>query len=82
MPGQTVKGRVYFTHNGRRQGAVMDDVNGGMWPVVHLQKKVQSKVYCRTDLPLSAKISIVLVSNCSLLRSICILSTKRGPLSQ
>ena len=39
VPGQSVKGRVYFTHNGRRQLGVMDDVSGGMWPVVHLQKK-------------------------------------------
>ncbi len=40
LPGQTVKGIVYFTHNGRRLAPTLDDVAGGMWPVVHIQKKV------------------------------------------
>ena len=40
LPGQTMKGLVYFTHNGRRLVATLDDVAGGMWPVVHIQRKV------------------------------------------
>ncbi|XP_055995500.1 probable E3 ubiquitin-protein ligase HECTD4 isoform X2 [Ostrea edulis] len=39
VQGQTPKGRVYFTYNGRRLNAYMDDVSGGMYPVVHIQKK-------------------------------------------
>ena len=42
--GQTVKGVVYFTHNGRKLPATIDDVAGGMWPVVHIQKKVTVKI--------------------------------------
>ncbi|XP_066272380.1 LOW QUALITY PROTEIN: probable E3 ubiquitin-protein ligase HECTD4 [Branchiostoma lanceolatum] len=37
--GEQVKGRVYFTYNGQRLPAVLDDVSGGMWPVIHIQKK-------------------------------------------
>lgn len=44
VQGQTPRGRVYFTYNGRRLNAYMDDVSGGMFPVVHIQKKV-----CRTN---------------------------------
>ena len=40
MPRQQVKGLVYFTHKGRRLPSVIDDVAGGMWPVLHIQKKV------------------------------------------
>ena len=40
VQGQTPRGRVYFTYNGRRLNAYMDDVSGGMFPVVHIQKKV------------------------------------------
>ena len=40
LPGQQVKGQVYFTYNGERLAATLDDVSGGMWPVVHIQKKV------------------------------------------
>ena len=40
LPGQPVKGVVYFSHKGRRLPCVIDDVAGGMWPVVHIQKKV------------------------------------------
>ncbi|KAJ8312853.1 hypothetical protein KUTeg_010226 [Tegillarca granosa] len=39
VQGQTPKGRVYFTYNGRRLSAYMDDVSGCMYPVVHIQKK-------------------------------------------
>ena len=38
--GETPKGKVYFTYNGRRLGAYIDDVSGAMYPVVHIQKKV------------------------------------------
>ncbi|XP_013380029.1 probable E3 ubiquitin-protein ligase HECTD4 isoform X2 [Lingula anatina] len=39
LPGQQVKGQVFFTFNGRRLPATMDDVSSGMWPVVHIQKR-------------------------------------------
>uniref|UniRef100_K7F6L4 HECT domain E3 ubiquitin protein ligase 4 n=1 Tax=Pelodiscus sinensis TaxID=13735 RepID=K7F6L4_PELSI len=38
-PGQPGKGRVYFTYCGQRLGPYLEDVSGGMWPVVHIQKK-------------------------------------------
>uniref|UniRef100_A0A3B4BE60 HECT domain-containing protein n=1 Tax=Periophthalmus magnuspinnatus TaxID=409849 RepID=A0A3B4BE60_9GOBI len=38
-PGQAPKGRVYFTYCGQRLGPMLDDVAGGMWPLVHIQKK-------------------------------------------
>ncbi|XP_078523549.1 putative E3 ubiquitin-protein ligase HECTD4 isoform X2 [Lissotriton helveticus] len=38
-PGQPSKGRVYFTYCGQRLGPYLEDVAGGMWPVVHIQKK-------------------------------------------
>jgi len=34
------KGSVYFTHNGQRLPGCLNDVRAGLWPVVHLQKKV------------------------------------------
>ncbi len=40
VPGQPVRGVVYFTFNGKRLAATLEDVAGGMWPVVHIQKKV------------------------------------------
>jgi E3 ubiquitin-protein ligase HECTD4 len=40
LPGQQVRGQVYFTYNGERLAATLDDVSGGLWPVVHIQKKV------------------------------------------
>lgn len=39
-PGQAPKGRVYFTYCGQRLGPILEDVAGGMWPLVHIQKKV------------------------------------------
>lgn len=39
-PGQAPKGRVYFTYCGQRLHPVLEDVAGGMWPLVHIQKKV------------------------------------------
>lgn len=39
-PGQPPKGRVYFTYCGQRLAPYLEDVAGGMWPVVHIQKKV------------------------------------------
>ncbi|XP_056360665.1 probable E3 ubiquitin-protein ligase HECTD4 isoform X5 [Oenanthe melanoleuca] len=38
-PGQPAKGRVYFTYCGQRLVPYLEDVSGGMWPVVHIQKK-------------------------------------------
>ncbi|XP_049722943.1 probable E3 ubiquitin-protein ligase HECTD4 isoform X3 [Elephas maximus indicus] len=38
-PGQPAKGRVYFTYCGHRLSPYLEDVSGGMWPVVHIQKK-------------------------------------------
>ena len=38
--GETPKGKVYFTYNGRKLTAYIDDVSGAMYPVVHIQKKV------------------------------------------
>ncbi|PIO29272.1 hypothetical protein AB205_0167670, partial [Aquarana catesbeiana] len=38
-PGQPAKGRVYFTYCGQRLAPFLEDVSGGMWPVVHIQKK-------------------------------------------
>uniref|UniRef100_A0A673KN78 HECT domain E3 ubiquitin protein ligase 4 n=1 Tax=Sinocyclocheilus rhinocerous TaxID=307959 RepID=A0A673KN78_9TELE len=38
-PGQPPKGRVYFTYCGQRLAPYLEDVAGGMWPVVHIQKK-------------------------------------------
>ncbi|XP_026795565.1 probable E3 ubiquitin-protein ligase HECTD4 isoform X2 [Pangasianodon hypophthalmus] len=38
-PGQAPKGRVYFTYCGQRLSPYLEDVAGGMWPVVHIQKK-------------------------------------------
>lgn len=39
-PGQVSKGRVYFTYCGHRLSPFLEDVAGGMWPLVHIQKKV------------------------------------------
>ena len=43
--GQQAKGRVFLTYNGRRLSATLDGVAGGMWPVVHVQKKVSVNYY-------------------------------------
>ncbi|KAK3804042.1 hypothetical protein RRG08_062412 [Elysia crispata] len=37
--GQTPKGQVYFTYNGQRLNASLDNVSGALYPVVHIQKK-------------------------------------------
>ncbi|XP_041436316.1 probable E3 ubiquitin-protein ligase HECTD4 isoform X3 [Xenopus laevis] len=50
-PGQPAKGRVYFTYCGKRLTPFLEDVSGGMWPVVHIQKKntkVRANFGCRT----------------------------------
>ncbi|XP_059510969.1 probable E3 ubiquitin-protein ligase HECTD4 isoform X1 [Stegostoma tigrinum] len=49
-PGQPSKGRVYFTYCGQRLNPFLEDVSGGMWPVVHIQKKntkVRANFGCR-----------------------------------
>ncbi|TSW08319.1 putative E3 ubiquitin-protein ligase HECTD4 [Bagarius yarrelli] len=38
-PGQASKGRVFFTYCGQRLSPYLEDVAGGMWPLVHIQKK-------------------------------------------
>uniref|UniRef100_T1J2Q6 HECT domain-containing protein n=1 Tax=Strigamia maritima TaxID=126957 RepID=T1J2Q6_STRMM len=40
FPSQQVKGTVFFTHNGQRLPSLLDDVSGGLYPVVHIQKKL------------------------------------------
>ncbi|ESO97623.1 hypothetical protein LOTGIDRAFT_228255 [Lottia gigantea] len=35
----TPKGRVFFTFNGHKLPNTIDDVSGGMFPVIHIQKK-------------------------------------------
>ncbi|XP_062874264.1 probable E3 ubiquitin-protein ligase HECTD4 isoform X2 [Trichomycterus rosablanca] len=50
-PGQAAKGRVYFTYCGQRLSPYLEDVAGGMWPLVHIQKKntkVRANFGCRT----------------------------------
>ena len=42
LHGQNGKGAVYFTYNGNRLPNTIDDVAGGMWPVIHIQKKVHN----------------------------------------
>lgn len=44
-PGQAPKGRVYFTYCGQRLSPILEDVAGGMWPLVHIQKKVSYILY-------------------------------------
>ena len=36
------KGMVYFTCNGTRLTEVLDGVSAGLWPVIHIQKKVRT----------------------------------------
>lgn len=53
-PGQAPKGRVYFTYCGQRLSPILEDVAGGMWPLVHIQKKVTLKPlylnYCKAKI--------------------------------
>ena len=37
---QADKGTVYFTCNGERLAESLDGVQSGLWPVLHIQKKV------------------------------------------
>ena len=37
------KGTVFFTYKGQRLSATLDNVAGAMYPVVHIQKKVNWK---------------------------------------
>ncbi|XP_069038398.1 probable E3 ubiquitin-protein ligase HECTD4 isoform X3 [Lepisosteus oculatus] len=49
-PGQAAKGRVYFTYCGQRLAPFLEDVSGGMWPLVHIQKKntkIRANFGCR-----------------------------------
>ncbi|XP_036454105.1 probable E3 ubiquitin-protein ligase HECTD4 isoform X4 [Colossoma macropomum] len=50
-PGQAPKGRVYFTYCGQRLSPYLEDVAGGMWPLVHIQKKntkIRANFGCRS----------------------------------
>ncbi|XP_062371736.1 probable E3 ubiquitin-protein ligase HECTD4 isoform X2 [Sardina pilchardus] len=49
-PGQAPKGRVYFTYCGQRLSPYLEEVAGGMWPLVHIQKKntkIRANFGCR-----------------------------------
>ncbi|XP_063042342.1 probable E3 ubiquitin-protein ligase HECTD4 isoform X2 [Engraulis encrasicolus] len=49
-PGQPPKGRVYFTYCGQRLSPYLEEVAGGMWPLVHIQKKntkIRANFGCR-----------------------------------
>ena len=35
------KGLAYFTYNGQRLAENLDGVQSGLWPVIHIQKKVK-----------------------------------------
>ena len=35
------KGLAYFTYNGQRLEENLDGVQAGLWPVIHIHKKVQ-----------------------------------------
>lgn len=48
-PGQAPKGRVYFTYCGQRLSPYLEDVAGGMWPLVHIQKKVNEQHLLQID---------------------------------
>lgn len=37
---QSDKGLAYFTCNGERLAESLDGVQSGLWPVIHIQKKV------------------------------------------
>lgn len=55
VQGETPKGKVYFTYNGRRLQPWIDDVAGALFPVVHIQKKVKKtcniiSIYSNTNL--------------------------------
>lgn len=40
------KGLAYFTCNGERLAENLDDVQSGLWPVIHIQKKVKMLTFC------------------------------------
>ena len=39
---QSDKGLVYFTYNGDRLEQDLEGAQSGLWPVIHIQKKVTS----------------------------------------
>ena len=45
VTGEMPKGKVFFTYNGRKLQPFIDDVAGAMFPVVHIQKKVEIHHY-------------------------------------
>lgn len=40
------KGLAYFTYNGQRLAENLDGVQSGLWPVIHIQKKVKILQLC------------------------------------
>lgn len=40
------KGLAYFTCNGERLAENLDGVQSGLWPVIHIQKKVKMLTFC------------------------------------
>ena len=64
VPGQPVKGLVYFTHNGRRMSSTIEEVSGSMWPVVHIQKK--ASVLYFNSIYIYIFIQYLYISKCSL----------------
>ena len=54
---QSDKGLVYFTCNGVRLADSLDGVESGLWPVIHIQKKVKLLSYFfKETIPLCFKI--------------------------
>lgn len=43
---QLDKGLAYFTCNGERLAESLDGVQSGLWPVIHIQKKVMMCSFC------------------------------------
>ena len=51
---QADRGMVYFTCNGERLAEGVDGVQTGLWPVLHIQKKVTHRNPLTILLPRSA----------------------------
>lgn len=64
-----ITGQVYFTYNGQRLRACLDNVSGAMYPVVHIQKKVPLvfRLHCQSTFVISFSLSVDFcfkLSNC------------------
>ncbi|XP_030886513.1 probable E3 ubiquitin-protein ligase HECTD4 [Leptonychotes weddellii] len=76
-PGQPAKGRVYFTYCGQRLSPYLEDVSGGMWPVVHIQKKAGNFLWT-TDMAACVK-ELVFHLLAELLRTVHSLEQRKHP---